>query len=297
MTEKQAFKKKARDFFADFAVLLIACCIGAFSIVYILIPNGLTSGGITGIVRIIQKFAPIDFSVLYYGLAFSIFLLCWILLGFKEARKIILLTIMYPAIIFLFEQFDFRLLEQTDPLLASIYCGVFSGICVGLILFRGYSMGGTDTLAKVIKLKWMKHVDLSKILLVMDATVIILSGLAYGRHIALYALITTFIFSRTIEVVAFGLQSKIVRVEVISSKNEKIAHYIMDDLGRGVTFDTIIGAYTGDSSKRLVALCSPRESILIKQFVSRCDEKALMTVVNVDSVWGQGDGFGEIGKE
>ena len=279
MIEKQAFKKKAREFFADIVVLLMACCIGAFSTVYIMIPNGLASGGITGIARILQKFVNVDFSILYYCLAFSIFLLCFALLGFKEARKILLLTIMYPAILFLFEQFNFELLEQTDRLLACIYCGVFSGMCNGFILFRGYSSGGTDTLAKIIKLRWLNHIDLSKILLVVDAVVIISAGVVYGRDIALYALITTFILSRVIDIVAFGLQSKIVRVEIISERNEKIANYILNDLGRGVTFDTITGAYTGNSAKRLVALCSPRESILIKQLVSKCDNRALMTVV------------------
>lgn len=295
--KKKEFQKKARDFFADISVLLFACCIGAFSTVFIMIPNGLTSGGITGIARILQHFFKIDFSILYYGLAFTVFLFCLALLGFKEARKIILLTLMYPAILFLFEQFNFGLLEQTDPLLASIYCGVFSGICNGLILFRGYSSGGTDTIAKIIKKKWLNHMDLSKILLLIDAVIIIASGVVYGRNTALYALITTYILTKVIDIVAFGLQSKIVRIEIISVKNDKIANYIMSELDRGVTFDPIIGAYTGNSAKRLVALCSPRESILIKQYVSRCDSRALMTIMKVDSIWGNGTGFGNLEKE
>lgn len=295
--KKSEFKKKARDFFADIALLLFACCIGAFSTVYILIPNGLTAGGITGIARILQNFFDIDFSILYYGLAFTVLLLCLALLGFKEARKIILLTLMYPAILFLFEQFDFTLLEETDPLLAAIYCGVFSGICSGLILFRGYSSGGTDTVAKIIKKKWLNHVDVSKILLVIDAVIIIASGIVYGRNTALYALITTYIVTKVIDIVAFGLQSKIVRIEIISAKNDKIANYIMSDLERGVTLDPIVGAYTGNSASRLVALCSPRESILIKQYVSRCDSRALMTIMKVDSIWGKGTGFGDLEQE
>lgn len=295
--KKKEFQKKARDFFVDISVLLLACCIGSFGTVYIMIPNGLTSGGITGIARILQNFVDIEFSILYYVLAFTVFLLCLFLLGFKEARKIILLTVLYPAILFLFEQFDFRLLEKTDPLLAAIYCGVFSGISSGLILFRGYSSGGTDTMAKIIKMKWLNHVDLSKILLVIDAVIIIASGVVYGRNIALYALVTTYILTKVIDIIAFGLQAKIVRIEIISVKNDKIANYIMSELDRGVTFDPIVGAYTGNSSRRLVALCSPRESILIKQYVSRCDNRALMTIMKVDSIWGNGTGFGALDKE
>lgn len=294
---KKGLGKRTRRFLVDFLILIIACCIGAFSTVCIMIPNGLTSGGLTGITRILQNFLHSDFSILYYIGAFLIFVICLFAMGFKEARKILLLSIMYPATIFLFEQTNFRLLEQNDTLLAAIYCGIFSGICSGLILMRGYSSGGTDTIAKVIKNKWMKHVDISRILLVIDVIIILASALIYGRDIALYALVTTFILSRVIDVVVFGFQTKIVRVEIISDKNDYIADYIMNHLGRGVTFDAIVGAYSGMPSKRLVALCSTRESMLIKQVVSSNDANALMTIIQVDSIWGRGDGFAKIDKE
>ena len=35
----------------------------------------------------------------------------------------------------------------------------------------------------------------------------------------------------------------------------------MTDLERGVTIDTVVGAYTGTERKRLVVFCSPRESV------------------------------------
>ena len=60
-------RQKIKELSADFAVLLAACCISSFSTVAVMIPNGLTSGGLTGIVRIMQNFIDADFSVLYYG--------------------------------------------------------------------------------------------------------------------------------------------------------------------------------------------------------------------------------------
>ena len=145
-------------------------------------------------VRIIQGFVDIEFSILYYAFAFAILVICAILLGLKEARKILLLTILYPSILFLFEQFHFTLLEEKDLFLAAIYCGVLGGICSGLVFTRGYSFGGTDTIAKIIQKKAMPHVGLSQILLVIDACVIIGSGFLFGRNIALYALVTQVIF-------------------------------------------------------------------------------------------------------
>ena len=281
----------------DLLFIIAGCSISAVSTIGILIPNGLTSGGITGMVRIMQGFVNINFSILYYGFAIVILIVCAILLGLKEARKILLLTIIYPSILFLFEHFNFSLLEEKDLFLAAIYCGVLGGICSGLVFTRGYSFGGTDTIAKIIHKKIMPHVGLSQILMVIDACVIIGSGFLFGRNIALYALVTQVIFSKTVDFVMYGFETKAVQLEIITSRHDKVADYIINDINRGVTNVTVTGEYTKTSKEKIITVCSPRESVLIKKFVARNDRDAFVTVIRVDTVWGRGQGFTDILKE
>jgi uncharacterized membrane-anchored protein YitT (DUF2179 family) len=281
----------------DMLFLIAGCCISGVSVIGILIPNGLTSGGVTGIIRIIQGFVRVDFSILYYTFSFAIFIICLIILGWKEARKIIVMTIMYPSILFIFEQFEFSLLEEKDLFLAAIFCGVLGGICAGLIFYRGYSFGGTDTIAKMIQKKLMPHVGLSQILLVIDACIIIGSGFLYGRNIALYALVTQVIFSKTVDYVMYGFEIKAVQVEIITDKHKEVADYILNDIGRGVTNITVTGEYTKTSRQKIVTVCSPRESMLIKKFMAKTDRNAFVTIILVDTVWGNGTGFGDISKD
>ena len=80
-------KKKLKTLVVDFIVLILACSAGAFATTAVMIPNGLTSGGITGVVRIIQSFVNINFSIVYYMIAAIVFVLVTVLLGFKEAKK------------------------------------------------------------------------------------------------------------------------------------------------------------------------------------------------------------------
>ena len=120
-------KAKIKAIAIDMVILLVACSISAFSTVGVMIPNGLTSGGITGIARILQSFVDVDFSILYYGLSIIVVVLVVIFLGFKEFKKILLLSIMYPAVLMVFEQLNIQLLETKDILLAAVFCGVFSG--------------------------------------------------------------------------------------------------------------------------------------------------------------------------
>ena len=122
----------------DYVFLIVGCAIGAFATTAVLIPNGLTSGGLTGIVRIIQSFIDVDFSLCYYAGACIILIVVVVTLGFKEAQKVLIVTLMYPAIVMVFERFNFSLLEEKDLILAAIFCGVFS-LSVRSICPRCYS--------------------------------------------------------------------------------------------------------------------------------------------------------------
>lgn len=281
----------------DYLLLILACIVGAYATTAVMIPNDLTSGGLTGIVRILQNFVNVDFSLLYYGGAFIILIVVMVTIGFKEAQKVLVVTIMYPAILFILERFDLRLLEQKDTILAAIFCGVFSGICNGIVFWRGYSFCGTESIAKIIKKKFMPQVDISRILLMLDACIIIVSAFIYGTNIALYALVTQFIAAKLVDFIMYGFETKIVEVNVITSKPKSVTQYVLNTLRRGVSSRTITGEFTGEVKKELVILCSPRESMLLKKQLVETDPGAFVTILHVDTVWGEGKGFTDIEKE
>lgn len=290
-------KEKVKMLVLDTIVALVACSIGAFSLQAIMIPNGLTSGGLTGITRVIQTYTSLDFSVIYYAGSLIILTLVAIFLGFREVRKILFMTMLFPAVIFVFEQFPFELLEENDIILAAIFCGIFNGLCTGLVFWRGYSFCGTDAIAKIVKKNWLPHLDLSQILLVIDAVIIIGSAFVFGRNIALYALITQVIFAKTIDYVMFGFETKVMKLEIITDQKELIKNYIMEEIRRGVSSSEIVGEYTGEKHYKLEVLCSPRESIVIRRFIASAEGTTLMTAIHVDTVWGTGPGFTDITKD
>ncbi len=287
-------KERVKRLSFNLVMVSIGCAINAFATIGIMIPNGLSSGGLTGVVRIVQKFIYLDFSLMYYCGAFIIFIICWTLLGFREARKILVVTILYPAFLVLFEQLGFTLLQEKDTILAAIYVGVIAGVGAGIVFERGFSFGGTDTIAKILRKKVLPFVSLSQILLVIDGVVIILSGFVFGRNIALYALVTQVIFAKTVEIIMFGFDSKLVQVEIITNFHDEIAEYILNDIGRGVSNIAITGVYTGEQRTKIMTICSPRESMLIKNHIAGVDRKAFISVIHVESVWGTGSGFGSL---
>ncbi|MDO4745296.1 MAG: YitT family protein [Bacillota bacterium] len=296
--EKEAQRiAKIKNFTIDFCILFGACCVSAFSTVGVMIPNGLTSGGITGVARILQNFVEVDFSILYYGLSAIVLIMVVIFIGWKELKKILLLSILYPAVLFLFEQMEFQLLETKDILLAAVFCGVFSGIYIGLIFWRGYASAGTDAIAKIICLKICPHAGLSKVLLMLDAVVIISSAFVYGRNIALYALITQMILTKTSEMVMYGFASKTVQLSILTSKPEQMSEFIMNEMDRGLTSLEVRGEYTHETKRQLMFICSPRESAIARKKLSEIDPNAFVSVTKVETVWGYGKGFSNIDEK
>lgn len=275
----------------DLIFLIIGCVLMAFSITGILIPNGLGAGGVTGLTRVLQNFIALNYSVIFYLLALAVVVVCWVTLGWKEVRKIIVVSVLFPSILVIFENVDFYLLEKKDIFLAAIYFGVINGIGMALLLKRGYSLGGTDTISKIIHKKSLPFVSVSQIMMLMDAVIIIFSGIVYGRNIAMYALVAQLVYTKSIDFVLFGFGSTKVKIEIISAAYIEIEKYIIQKLTRGVSRYEITGGYSGERKIMLSCICTPRESMIIKSYISHLDEEAFINVMPINSVWGEGVGF------
>ena len=274
-------------------LVLAAATIGSVATVCIMLPNGLTYGGITGIARIIQIYTGLNYSLIYYALSMIIAATVWVTLGIKELRKIILMSLAYPTIMLLLELSGIQYVTD-DKLLATVFTGVVMGISGGLTFKAGYSSGGTDSLAKVIKYKKLPHMAINDITFAINSVIVVLSAIVLGLDIALYAIITIYVTTKVGDAVMYGLSTKIVELDIIPSNPDALTQYIMTELGRGVSSVEITGEYTGDKRKQLKILCSPRESFLIKRHLAKNDPKSFVAVIGVNSVWGVGRGFSDI---
>jgi uncharacterized membrane-anchored protein YitT (DUF2179 family) len=208
-------------------------------------------------------------------------------------RKIILMSIAYPTFMFLIELSGVTYVSD-DKLLAAVFCGVVIGVSNGLTFKAGFSSGGTDSLAKVIKYRWLPHLGINNIAFAINAVIVIISAFVFGINIALYAVVIIYISMKVGDAVMFGLSDKIVELDIIPGDPDGLTDFIMNEMGRGVSSIEITGEYTGDKRKQLKILCSPRESFIIKRYLAKEDPKSFVSVTSVKSVWGVGRGFSDI---
>lgn len=285
--------EKTNKFFYNTIYLVIGCVITAFSVNYILKPNGLITSGITGLAIILEKYLNINYSYIYYFITFIILIITYVLMGKKEIVKIIFLSVLYPTVLLVMQNFEFKFVEN-DLLLASIYFSIFYGIGVGMILRKGFSFGGTDTIARLLNKKLFPSVNVSYLMLVLDGIVIVIAAFAFGRNIALYSVISQMIVTKVCDYVMVGFGTKLYKLEIISTKYEEISNFIMLKLGRGVTVYKTKGGYTNEEKIQIESVCSPHQSIMIQKFIREIDQAAFVKVLPIISVWGKGNRFIDI---
>jgi uncharacterized membrane-anchored protein YitT (DUF2179 family) len=277
----------------DAIYVVIGCVLLAFAITVILKPNNLITGGVTGFSIVIEALVGIPYTVVFYGMSLLILLLTYILLGQNEVKKIIILSVLFPAFLIFFEHIFSGWFNFTggDLFLSSIYYGLIAGAGCGFFLKRGFSSGGTDTIAKVIHHKWLPFMSISQLVAIIDVMVIGMSVVIFDLQTALYAIITQFVFMKSLEVVLYGFGNNLLKLEIISEKEREIETYILNDVNRGITKYNIVGGYSNLERIKLVTVCSRRESMMIRQEIAKIDQSAFVTVTSISSVWGAGAGF------
>ena len=277
---------------ADYIVVYIGCIIQAFSVVCILRPNNLIVGGMTGLALTIGKIFDINYTYIYYLICLMILIAAKVILGIREVKKIVLLSTTYPIILILMNHIKFNFLSDTpDKILICIYYGIFMGIGTGLVLKRGFSQGSSDTIAKILHKKIFSFMGISQVLLGIDITILLISGFVFGRTAVLYAIIMQMIYSKTISIVLFGFGSSLVKVVIISNKHEEISKFMRETINRGYSIGYVYGGYNNIKREKIISVCSLREAMLIKDFITKVDEEAFINIVPTISAWGKEDGL------
>ncbi|MBX6395006.1 MAG: YitT family protein, partial [Alicyclobacillaceae bacterium] len=170
-------------------------------------------------------------------------------------------------------------------LLAGLYGGLILGAGLGLV-FRGRaSTGGTDLLARVLQV-WTGR-SAGTALLLVDGVILAIGGFVFGWERAMYALISLYVTSRTIDFVQEGWRQARVAC-IISEKYPEIQEAILRDLDRGVTRLYGEGGFSGADRPVLFCVVQQGEVSQLKHLVYRLDPKAFVVVGEAREVSGEG---------
>ena len=254
-------------------------------------PNGMNSGGISGLAMVIVELLGAgSVGVISIVINLPLFLLGGIKIGKRFFFGSLLGMILSSVLIDAISVFP---MPQMEPLIAAIYGGVVCGLGLGIVFMSGTSTGGSDILVRLLKLKY-RNVPIGQISMSFDAIVVVLTGIVFGDvRNALYTGITAFLCGKVIDGVVYRFDYSDVAL-IISSEYEAIAVAIGEKLDRGATFLHGEGSYSHKDTKVVLAAVKKQQIAELKELVMEIDPKAFLIVQEAHQVLG--DGFSRYSK-
>lgn len=270
----------------DYGLLLLGCILFSSYAALFLTPAGIGTGGILGIALCLEKMFHFKIGLTTILLNVPLFIFGFKFLGkkfaFKSAVVVLVSSLMIDYIIMVAP--NYSLVPNGDKLTSSIFCGVVSGIGMSLIFMSGGSTGGLDISGKMIKSKLMS-IQLSHILLTQDILVYIFVAVILGPQSVIYALIMSFIRSKTIDAIQEGVSSSRQCV-IICNNYEKIIEEVNGKLNRGITIINAKGGFSHNEKMFLYVVIQKHQLHLLKRIVKEIDKKAFVTVSSVNDILG-----------
>ncbi|MBQ7812404.1 MAG: YitT family protein [Bacteroidales bacterium] len=272
----------------DYILMTVGSFVFCMAWTSFLIPNGLASGGLTGLCTIVQYGTGIPVGWTYPVLNVLLLLLGFFVLGKSFGVKTIYVIGLTSV---LFEVLPmFPMLEVTDipdKLLVALVGAALESVGIGMIMLRGGSTGGTDIIAMIINKYW--PVSIGKVYLFTDIFIISLLLIVPDKGIVdmIYAYVVMLGFSFGIDFVLLGSKSS-VQILVFSSKYEEIADHIIHNVRRGVTALQSVGWYSQVEGKVLLIISRKNQMNDVINEVKAIDRKAFISVSSAHSVYGEG---------
>lgn len=273
--------------FKEYVWTTIGFLILAAGIKFFLAPNKIAGGGVTGAAIIINNFIPkLSIGILMLIMNIVLFIVAFIVIGGKFGVKTIYTSLgLSGALSILDKIFPETMCATNDLFLATVFGTFLSGIGMGIVFNQNASTGGTDILAKILN-KFI-HLDIGKSLLIVDFIVTIFAGIIFSPEIGMYALLSVIINGFMIDSVIEGL-NKCKAIMVLSSKNDLINKYIIEELERGCTIFQAKGAYSGEMKEVLYTVLDRKQFVKLKTYIKSIDKRAFITVSDSHEVLGEG---------
>ena len=271
----------------EYIYIIVGAFLMAVSTALILLPNQLSTGGISGISTILYYLCnyPVGLTMLLINV--PLFVIAMVKVNKRLFFKSILGTILLSVFIDLLENLS---PITNDRFLACIYGGIIMGIGTAIILKAGASTGGTDLLSYVIR-AYNNKFKSSRVIIIAD-TIIIFFNIIFFREIeiGLYSVIAIYLMGKMIDIIFEGIYfTKI--MFIISEKYEEISKEIGILVKRGSTGIYSKGMYSGKQNVMLFCVASRKEVAEIKQIIKQIDKNAF--IVTTDAIETLGKGFSE----
>ena len=266
--------------------------IAAAALNLFIVPLHLYTGGAMGVCQLIRTllqthmgldFGPYDIAGILYFLAnIPILLIGYKDLGRGLVVKTIICTVSYSLFYSIIPIPSAPIVD--DYLTACLLGGILTGIGSGIVLTCGCSSGGLDVIGLCLS-KRGSSFTVGRFSLTFNVFLYTACLILFSPEVAIYSVIYNFFTSMVLD--RMHQQNVNVMAMIFTHADEHIlGQFIIDNLGRGVTYWNGTGAYTGKGVHVLCVSLSKYEIEELLHAVRTIDPQAFLTVQEGVRVYG-----------
>lgn len=271
----------------EYILLNLGILCTAIGVYFFKLPNNFAIGGVTGIAVILGAISKI-LSASNYILILNIALL---ILGFLIFGKDFGLKTAYASVTMslLIELFDFvfKLKKPLtdDPLLELVFAVMLPAVGAALLFNIHASTGGTDIIAMIFK-KY-SHMDIGKALFCVDIIITLFTFIIFNTKTALLCILGLAVKSILVDMTLENI-NMVKNFSIVTDKPDEIMEYIKITLHRGATLTVGTGVFSKAPKYIITCVCDGYEAALLKDFISKNDPRAFVTIINTSQILGKG---------
>ncbi len=258
----------------------------AVNVHFFLSPNNLATGGVSGMSIVLNSLFPgISIGLFMIFVNIVLFILGVIFLGFQFGAKTIYTSFALSGYVWLLELVAPITAPLSDDILIQLIIGqCIAAIGMGIVFHQRASTGGTDIIAMILN-KYIK-VEIGRAVLFSDLAVALSSSLLFGAQAGMYAFFGVILNGLMIDYTLqqFNANKEVV---IISQESALIRAFIVGELGRGATIHTAKGAFNYEQKEVITTILGRKDLSRLKNYVGKQDEKAFITVHNMNEILGQ----------
>ena len=270
----------------QFLIMTLGTVLLTVGVYFFKIPNGFSTGGVSGIGTILGKVTTISPAKWISIINIALLIFGFIFLGRETGAKTIYCSVLFSALTWLLEIVKPMYSPLTDEtFLELIYAMLLTSIGAAMIFNSGASSGGTDIVA--LLLKKYARIDVGKALLAVDFLIAGSSFFVFGMKIGLFSMLGLFVKAFLVDSVIESLNSCKYFI-VITDRSDEISKYIISKIHHGVTVTDAVGGYTNEKKQMVHTVCKRMEAIKLRSRVYEIDPHAFTIITTSSDIIGRG---------
>ncbi len=257
----------------------------ALAVTMFILPNGLITGGTTGLALFFYHQIGLPVQVFVTGFNVAMFLLGAVVLGRTFALTTVISTFYYPFILSVFQRIPALGQMTQDNLLAVIFAGLLIGGGIGVVIRAGASTGGMDIPPLVLNKKM--GLSVSATMNAMDTGILLLQMAFSNKEMVLYGILLVLTYTGVLNKVLLLGQARM-QVKVVSEHYEEINQAIASQLDRGVTLFKSRTGHLKRDGYVVMSVVNNRELVQLNRLIQAIDPQAFIIIHQVNEVRGRG---------